>query len=32
MDGNTEVAFNGQTLAMINNVTGLDVNTSIVFA
>ena len=32
MDGNTEVAFDGNTLAMINGVTGLDVNTSVVFA
>ena len=32
MDGNTEVGFGGNTLAMLNNVTGLDVNTSVVFA
>ena len=32
MDGNTKVAFDGNTLAMINGVTGLDVNTSVVFA
>ncbi len=32
MDGNTEVAFNGQTLAMVNGVTGLYIDTSIVFA
>ncbi|MGB3636703.1 MAG: hypothetical protein WBA39_03800, partial [Rivularia sp. (in: cyanobacteria)] len=32
MDGNTEVAFGGNTLAMVNGVTGLDVDTSILFA
>ena len=32
MDGNTKVAFDGNTLAMINGVTGFDVNTSVVFA
>ncbi|MEM7581468.1 MAG: esterase-like activity of phytase family protein [Cyanobacteria bacterium P01_A01_bin.80] len=32
MDGNTEVAFGGNTLAVINGVTGLDVNTSVEFA
>ena len=32
MDGNTKVAFGENTLAMINGVTGLDVNTSVVFA
>lgn len=32
MDGNTEINFNGQTLAMVNGVTGLDVDSSIVFA
>ncbi len=32
MDGNTEINFNGQTLAMLNGVTGLDVDSSIVFA
>ncbi len=31
MYGNTEIAFGGQTLAMLNGVTGLDVNTSLVF-
>ncbi|MEA5597421.1 alkaline phosphatase PhoX [Rivularia sp. UHCC 0363] len=32
MDGNTEVAFGDNTLAMLNGVTGLDINTSVVFA
>ncbi len=32
MDGNTEVAFGENTLAMLNGVTGLDVDTSVVFA
>ncbi|MGB6301179.1 MAG: esterase-like activity of phytase family protein, partial [Rivularia sp. (in: cyanobacteria)] len=32
MDGNTEVAFGGNTLAMVNGVTGLDVGDSFVFA
>ncbi|MEM6754098.1 MAG: glycerophosphodiester phosphodiesterase family protein, partial [Cyanobacteria bacterium P01_C01_bin.38] len=32
MDGNTEVAFGGNTLAMVNGVTGLDVGESFVFA
>ncbi len=32
MDGSTKVAFDGNTLAMLNGVTGLDVETSIVFA
>ncbi|MEM6400187.1 MAG: esterase-like activity of phytase family protein, partial [Cyanobacteria bacterium P01_D01_bin.116] len=32
MDGNTEFAFGGNTLAVINGVTGLDVNTSVEFA
>ena len=32
MDGKTEVAFGGNTLAMLSGVTGLDVNTSVVFA
>ncbi len=32
MDGNTEVAFDGNILAMVNGVTGLDVDTSVVFA
>ena len=32
MDGNTEVAFEGNTLAMLNGVTGLDVEKGIVFA
>ena len=32
MDGNTEVAFGGNTLAMVNGVTGLDVDDSFVFA
>ncbi|WP_414621489.1 alkaline phosphatase [Calothrix sp. CCY 0018] len=32
VDGNTEVGFAGNTLAMLNGVTGLDINTSVVFA
>ena len=32
MDGNTEVNFAGQTLAMVNGVTGLDIDSNIVFA
>jgi Ca2+-binding RTX toxin-like protein len=32
MDGNTKVAFGDDTLAMLNGVTGLDVDTSVVFA
>lgn len=32
MDGNTKIAFNDQTLAMVNGVTALDVEQSIVFA
>ncbi len=32
MDGNTKVAFDGNTLAMINGVTGLDISESVVFA
>ncbi len=32
IDGNTEVAFDGNTLAMVNGVTGFDVDTSVVFA
>jgi len=33
VDGNTEIGFAGQTLAMLNGVTGLDaVKTSVVFA
>ncbi|MGF1673973.1 MAG: hypothetical protein ACFCUV_09850 [Rivularia sp. (in: cyanobacteria)] len=32
VDGNTEIGFAGQTLAMLNGVTGLDINTSVVFA
>ncbi|MEM9927226.1 MAG: alkaline phosphatase [Cyanobacteria bacterium P01_D01_bin.50] len=32
MDGNTKVAFGDNTLAMVNGVTGLDVDTSVVFA
>ncbi|MBE9212791.1 alkaline phosphatase [Plectonema cf. radiosum LEGE 06105] len=32
VDGNTEIGFAGNTLAMLNGVTGLDVNTSVVFA
>ncbi|MEO1184084.1 MAG: alkaline phosphatase, partial [Cyanobacteria bacterium J06636_27] len=32
MEGDTKIAFDGNTLAMINGVTGLDVSQSIVFA
>ncbi|MEA5619229.1 alkaline phosphatase [Cronbergia sp. UHCC 0137] len=32
MNGNTKIMFGGQTLAMVNGVTGLDVNTNVVFA
>ena len=32
MDGNTKVAFGDRTLAMVNGVTGLDVDESVVFA
>lgn len=32
MDGNTEIGFSGQRLAILNDVTDLDVNTSVVFA
>lgn len=32
VDGNTEIGFAGETLAMLNGVTGLNVNTSVVFA
>ncbi|MDJ0733021.1 MAG: nucleoside hydrolase [Nostocaceae cyanobacterium] len=32
VSGNTEIGFGGQTLAILNGVTGLDVNTSVVFA
>ncbi|MGB7376675.1 MAG: glycerophosphodiester phosphodiesterase family protein [Rivularia sp. (in: cyanobacteria)] len=32
MDGNTEINFGSQTLAMVNGVTGLNIDTSIVFA
>jgi glycerophosphoryl diester phosphodiesterase len=32
MDGNTKIAFGGNTLAMVNGVTGLDVGDSFVFA
>ena len=32
MDGNTKVAFGDNTLAMLNGVTGLEVETSVVFA
>ncbi len=32
MDGNTEVAFGGNTLAMLNGVTGFNVEESVVFA
>ena len=32
MDGSTEVAFGENTLAMLNGITGLDVETSVVFA
>ncbi|MGF1673971.1 MAG: choice-of-anchor I family protein [Rivularia sp. (in: cyanobacteria)] len=32
VDGNTEIGFAGNTLAMLNGVTGFDVNTSVVFA
>ncbi len=32
MDGNTKVAFGENTLAMINGVTGLDIDSSVVFA
>ncbi len=32
MDGNTKIAFDGNTLAMVNGVTGLDVDDSFVFA
>ncbi|MBV6622952.1 MAG: esterase-like activity of phytase family protein [Rivularia sp. (in: Bacteria)] len=32
INGNTEVNFNNQTLAMLNGVTGLDIDTSVVFA
>ena len=32
MDGNTKVAFGENTLAMLNGVTGLNIDTSVVFA
>ncbi|MEB3220111.1 MAG: glycerophosphodiester phosphodiesterase family protein [Nostocales cyanobacterium 94392] len=32
VNGNTEIAFAGETLAMLNGVTGFNVNTSVVFA
>ncbi|MBV6622954.1 MAG: alkaline phosphatase [Rivularia sp. (in: Bacteria)] len=32
INGNTEVNFNNQTLAMLNGITGLDIDTSFVFA
>ncbi len=32
MDGNTEIAFGGNTLAVLNGVTDLDVNNSVIFA
>ncbi len=32
LNGNTEIAFGNHTLAILNGVTGIDTNTSFVFA
>lgn len=32
VDSNTEIAFSGQTVAILNGVTGLDISSSVVFA